>query len=107
MDICHASISPLTFEQEHKFLQAIKTMTRSAYQKCNFEVDHQVLKNLSQEKSYGYLLQGKSIFYLFFLIKSHKWITWIQANHTKWQLNIHLWKKVVKLLKLQIYDYIK
>ena len=66
MDICHASLSPLTYEQEHKFLQAIKTMTRSAYQKCNFEVDHQVLKNLSQEKSYGYLLQGKSNFFFFF-----------------------------------------
>ena len=65
MDICHASISPLTFEQEHKFLQAIKTSHRSTYKKCNFKVDHQVLKNLSQEKSYGYLLQGKSTFFFF------------------------------------------
>ena len=65
MDICHASISPLTFEQEHKFLQAIKTSHRSTYKKCNFKVDHQVLKNLSQEKSYGYLLQGKSTSFFF------------------------------------------
>ena len=66
MDICHASISPLTFEQEHKFLQAIKMSHCSAYKKCNFKVDHQVLKNLSQEKSYGYLLQGKSTSFFFF-----------------------------------------
>ena len=77
MDICHASVSPLTFEQEHKFLQAIKTSHRSTYKKCNFKVDHQVLKNLSQEKSYGYLLQGKSTSFFFFFFLNQK----SQMNH--------------------------
>ena len=31
MDICHASVSPLTFEQEHKFIQAIKMIHCSAH----------------------------------------------------------------------------
>ena len=81
MDICHASISPLTFEQEHKFLQAIKTSHRSAYKKCNFKVDHQVLKNLSQEKSYGYLLQGKSTSFFFFFFFKKKKNQKSQMNH--------------------------
>ena len=62
MDKSHASLSSLTFQQVHQLLKALKTSHCCAYKKCNFEVESQVPRYLSQENQMDRTLLDVSTF---------------------------------------------
>ena len=62
MDKSYAFLSSLTFQQIHQLLKALKTSHYCIYQKCNFEVESEVPRYLSQENQMDRTLLDVSTF---------------------------------------------